>query len=99
MDAPPALKEPPALVAKDCLCNPTCQCAPSCNCVSSEPTNYADLYARVSKGETFTLKADYIPGNPPGVYKCWLLNGKPTMQAVYSVAPAQACPGGRCNVR
>lgn len=106
MDAPPAIQQPPAIVAKaDCLCKPTCNCNP-CKCVRSPDDDYAAVYVRVMQGET--VFTHYIPGKPPGYYRCWLEGGVCKFQAapLPQAMPAEVplfvpgpCPGGRCPVQ
>jgi len=59
---------------------------------------YADVYARVLKGERVTWEGS-PPGMPRGVYECWMQNGSPVMRLVppaVAVAPAVPdCPPGQ----
>ena len=53
---------------------------PAAQVAPAAPT-YADVLARVRRGETVEFVAP-LPGFPgePGAYRCWLENGTPVMQ-------------------
>lgn len=81
------------LVAKSA---PKCSYCTDCNCKDGDcpnkcaVTSYRDLYARVERGERITATVGAggvdVPGMTPGVYDCFLVNGRPHMQQVVHTA-------------
>ena len=88
----------------DCL---TCACA-SCACGLAKPTmTYREVrtvvecgmdivvYAGVpmpAKAEANAVRVDAIPNEPPGVYRCWRVNGEAKFEPRSTVAKAMPSP-------
>jgi hypothetical protein len=82
-------KVPPAFTVVNkakalCPCGDACKCDPAkCpgSCPAAKAKTYADVYARVLKGEEVTFTAP-LPGFPgaPGQYRCFLRGGVPVME-------------------
>lgn len=56
----------------------------------TEVDPWARVYAKVLAGET--ILTENVPGQPKGKYKCFLLNGTPSFQAISEVVASKAFP-------
>lgn len=56
--------------------------------VVKEPTEYEKLLIRIRAGEKLHIVTDVIPGEPKGVFHCFLKNGEPIMVREFE-APAK----------